>query len=84
MQNKTRQPIHKRPDCHKGYISEADKEILLSVRVNLVTPYKCNPIEGRIPCIMGDATKVRLHDRHRIENAFCGMDKFKKVFVRTN
>jgi transposase len=66
----------------KGYISSADKNRLRRSRVNLTTPYKKDSRESRIPHSMSDKTKLKLKNRHHIENIFCRMDKFKRIIIR--
>ena len=62
----------------KGFISEPIKEVLASVRVHLLTPIKVNAQNH----YMSQKDKDRLHKRHKIENIFCRMDKFKRIFNR--
>jgi transposase len=62
----------------KGYIAEAEKEILKSVEINLLTPIKKNSKN----LYMSDKEKKRLKKRRKIENTFCRMDKFRKIQLR--
>lgn len=63
----------------KGYISK-DVEISLCLnRINLVTPFRKN---SRNRPYTSAKTKKKLKDRRKIENTFCRMDKFKRIFAR--
>lgn len=66
----------------KGYISNADKTRLRRSRVNLITPFRTDSREASIPHYMSEKTKLILKDRRNIENTFCRMDKFKRIFLR--
>ena len=62
----------------KGYISKDVAEALKHVSMRLVTPRKKN---SRLkPNTRQD--EVRLLRRHKVENLFCRLDKFKKIHCR--
>ena len=63
----------------KGYIADAEKEILKSVRTNLLTPYRRNAVRNNYLSL---EERKRLYKRHKIENVFCRMDKFRRIFYR--
>ncbi len=65
--------------CDKGYISETHKEICRVSGSTLSPRSKAIPLREASHASWATQPKSdRLHDRHRIENAFCRMDKFKK------
>ena len=63
----------------KGYIAGAEEEILKSVRTNLLTPFKVNAVKTQYLSL---EQRKRLYKRHKIENVFCRMDKFRRIFYR--
>jgi hypothetical protein len=65
----------------KGYIADAEKEILKSIGVNLTTPFRKNATGG---CHVNQVMKLKLKKRRKIENVFCRMDKFKKIQLRSD
>jgi putative transposase len=65
----------------KGYIAEAEKEILYSIGVNLITPFRKNAMGH---CHVNKVMKQRLKKRRKIENVFCRMDKLKKIQLRSD
>jgi putative transposase len=62
-----------------GYDCLATKYILQSVGVDLLTPKRSNAATKPVLTL---SEKVALHDRHVIENTFCRLDKFKRLFTR--
>ena len=58
----------------KGFIGE----ILHSVRINMVLPFKINSRVGYV----NETMKLKLKKRRKIEHVFCRMDKFKRIFNR--
>jgi len=65
----------------KGYIAETEKIILQSVRTTLLTPFKVNAVKNSY---LSFEERKRLYKRHKIENVFCRMDKFRRLFYRSD
>jgi transposase len=63
----------------KGYIAEAEQEILKSVGTTLLTPFKTNALKNKYLSL---EQRKQLYKRHKIENVFCRMDKFRRIFYR--
>jgi hypothetical protein len=63
----------------KGYISEDVERTLCLNRINLVTPFRKNSRNRPYTCAK---TKKKLKDWRKIENTFCRMDNFKRIFAR--
>ena len=63
----------------KGYISHTNEEALHKRRMNLITPVKKNAKNAKkLTTVQKDA----LRRRHKVENFFCRLDKFKKIHCR--
>jgi hypothetical protein len=77
----------------KGYIAAVEEEILKSVGTNLLTlRLRCSAAKQR-PFKVNAALKTqylsleqrkKLYKRHKIENVFCRMDKFRRIFYRND
>jgi putative transposase len=63
----------------KGYISKGIAAALKEKRIKLLTPTKKN---AKIKPILTVQQKCALHRRHRVENFFCRLDKFKRLLMR--
>ena len=66
----------------KGYIAAAEQEILKSVGTNLLTPFKVNA--ALKTQYLSLEQRKQLYKRHKIENVFCRMDKFRRIFYRND
>jgi hypothetical protein len=60
----------------KGYISRHIEEALRARNMRLLTPQRTN---CRHPRIYSKEDRNSLRRRHKVENLFCRMDKFKKM-----
>jgi putative transposase len=63
----------------KGYVSRHIEAALKTRNMRLLTPQKKN---CKNPRRFSKADKDRLKRRHKVENFFCRMDKFKKIHCR--
>jgi putative transposase len=61
----------------KGYVSKNVKAVLKKSRINLVTP-----IKQRSKGFLSTNEKTLLYQRHKVENLFCRLDKFKRLILR--
>jgi transposase len=61
----------------KGYVSKVVKSDLKKDKINLVTP-----IKKRSKNKLSKDEKSLMYQRHKIENLFCRLDKFKRLFLR--
>ena len=63
----------------KGYVSQGLMRDLANVGMGLLTPSKLR-MRRRLP--MSKNQKASLKCRHKVENFFCRLDKFKKIYCR--
>ena len=63
----------------KGYISKSIETDLRPMKLKLLTPYKKN---ARKPRAHSNAELGSLKQRHKVENLFCRLDKFRKIHCR--
>ena len=66
----------------KGYISRGTQAVLMKSRnIRLLTPHRCN---ARNHPKMSKPDRCSLHRRHKVENLFCRLDKFKRLHCRVD